>query len=241
MGKEEFLYQRPDGGLSRVTPGCTSLKFVETHEQVRSLYRPSIYRTLRVAARAISLLILLAAGTLFTVRNQKQYKAPGDLLSLPGAVIRATAPGDDAFRVSQVLSRYTRNRREAETIAKAVVSESRKKKIDPAMILGIMFLESEMNPRARSFVGAAGLMQVMPFHRGRWGCKSRDLYDIESNICHGVSVLADNIKRAPNLRTALQRYNGCVNSVNTPNCSAYSRKVLRARDRMARQLLAAGE
>jgi hypothetical protein len=239
--KEEFLYQRPDGGLSRVTPGYTSLKFVESPDQVRSLYRPAIGRTIRVVVRVASLVVLLAAGTLFTVKHQKQYRAPGDLLTLPAAVISATAPSDDAFRVSKVLSRYTRNRKDAEAIAKAVISEGRKKKIDPAMILGIMVLESEMNPRARSFVGATGLMQVMPFHRGRWGCKSRDLYDIESNICHGVSVLADNIKRAPNLRTALQRYNGCVNSVNTPNCSAYSRKVLRARDRMAKQLLAAGE
>jgi soluble lytic murein transglycosylase-like protein len=80
-------------------------------------------------------------------------------------------------------------------------------------------------------------MQVMPFHRGQWGCKSRDLYDIEGNICHGVSVLADAIKNAPNLRTALQRYNGCVRGSNTPGCSSYSRKVLRAQGLTERQML----
>ncbi len=231
------MYQRPDGGLSRVTSGYTSLKFVENHDQVSRLYRPSWQRSLRVVLRGVALTGLLAAGTVFTVKYQRDYRAPGNLLSLPGAVISAAKPGEDPFRISQVLRRYTRNSREADQIARAVVAEGKKKKVDPAMIVGIMMVESEMNPRARSFVGARGLMQVMPFHRGQWGCKSRDLYDIETNICHGVSVLADNIKRSPNLRVALQRYNGCVRGTNTPGCSSYTRKVLRARDKAARQIL----
>lgn len=237
MEKEESLYQRPDGGLSRPTPGLTSLKFVESPDQVSRLYKSGIGRAARIAFRVTSLSLLLAGGTVFTLRNQREYTGPGELLKLPAAVISATAPNEDPFRISQVLRRYTRNSSDADRIAKAVVAEGKKKKVDPAMILGIMLVESDMNPRARSFVGARGLMQVMPFHRGRWGCKSRDLYDIESNICHGVSVLADNIKHAPNLRAALQRYNGCVNGTNTPNCSTYSRKVMRARDRTTRQLL----
>ena len=241
MEKEEYLYQRPDGGLSRVTPGRTSLKFVESHEQVARLYRPSWRKMLRTVTRVSGLALLLAAGTIFTIRNQREYQSAGTLLSLPGAVISATSPSEDPFRVSQVLRRYTRSSRDADRIARAVISEGKRKQIDPALIVGIMLLESDMNPRARSFVGAAGLMQVMPFHRGRWGCKSRDLYDIESNICHGVSVLADNIERAPNLRTALQRYNGCVRGTNTPGCSSYSRKVLSARDRTARQLLSVAD
>ncbi|HEX6575684.1 MAG TPA: lytic transglycosylase domain-containing protein, partial [Gemmatimonadaceae bacterium] len=106
------------------------------------------------------------------------------------------------------------------------------------LLVGVMLVESDnLNPRARSFVGARGLMQVMPFHRGQWGCKSRDLYDIEGNICHGVSVLADAIKHAPNLRVALQRYNGCVRGSNTPGCGSYYRKVLKAQGITERQLL----
>ncbi len=230
------MYQRPDGGLSRVKPGFTSLKFVETYDQVSHLYCPAWRRTLASIVRVTGLSVLLAAGTLFTYKYQR-HATMGSLQTLPGAVISATSPAEDPFRVSQVLRRYTRNSSDADRIARAVVSEGKRKKIDPAMILGIMLVESEMNPRARSFVGATGLMQVMPFHRGRWGCKSRDLYDIESNICHGVSVLADNIKRAPNIGVALQRYNGCVRGTNTPNCSTYTRKVMNARDRANRQLL----
>jgi soluble lytic murein transglycosylase-like protein len=157
---------------------------------------------------------------------------------MPGAVISAPKPSEDPFRISQVLRRYTRNGEVADRIANAVVAEGRKKKIDPTLLVGVMLVETDnLNPRARSFVGARGLMQVMPFHRGSWGCKSRDLYDNEGNICHGVSVLADAIKHAPNLRVALQRYNGCVRGTNTPGCGSYSGKVLRAKSITDRQIL----
>ena len=230
--------QRPDGGLSKVTQGKTSLKFVQSHEQVAGLYRSRFRPLIRGVAQAFALALLLAGGTVYTVQNQHpSFTRPAALLEMPGAVISATKPGEDPFKLSQVLRRYTRNGEVADRIAKAVVAEGLRKKIDPTLLIGVMLVETDnLNPRARSFVGATGLMQVMPFHRGRWGCKSRDLYDIEGNICHGVSVLADNIKRAPNLRVALQRYNGCVRGTNTPGCGNYSRKVLRAKGLTERQL-----
>jgi soluble lytic murein transglycosylase-like protein len=239
MQKGEFLYQRPDGGLSKVEQGKTSLKFVTRHDEVASLYRSKLSRYIGTAAQAFALCLLLAGGTIYTITNQHPtFTQPSELLALPGAVISAKAPGADAFKISQVLRRYTRNGDVADRIAQAVVTEGKKKKIDPTLLVGVMLVETDnLNPRARSFVGARGLMQVMPFHRGQWGCKSRDLYDIEGNICHGVSVLADAIKNAPNLRTALQRYNGCVRGSNTPGCSSYSRKVLRAQGLTERQLL----
>jgi soluble lytic murein transglycosylase-like protein len=233
------LYQRPDGGLSRVTPGKTSLKFVKTPEQVAGLYRSRFRRALGSAAQAMTLSLLLAGGTIYTLqREHPQFTRPASVLEMPGAVISAPKPNEDPFRLSQVLRRYTRNGEVADRIARAVVVEGRKRKIDPTLLVGVMLVESNnLNPRARSFVGARGLMQVMPFHRGQWGCKSKDLYDIEGNICHGVSVLADAIKRAPNLRVALQRYNGCVRGTNTPGCSSYSGKVLRAKGITELQLL----
>jgi len=184
--------------------------------------------------------MLLAAGTIWTINQQHPaFTKPSELLSLPGAVINARQPSDDAFRIGQVLRRYTRNGEVADRIADAVVSEGLRKKIDPALLIGLMLVETDnLNPRARSFVGARGLMQVMPFHAGRWRCGSSDLYNIETNICHGVSVLADNIKRAPNLQTALQRYNGCVRGRNTPNCSSYSGKVMKAKTKTALQMMA---
>lgn len=233
------MYRRPDGGLSKATPGLTSLRFVQSRDQIAGLYRPRFRKMLGSAVQAMALSVLLAGGTVYTIQHQHpEFTRPAALLEMPAAVISAPRPSEDPFRISQVLRRYTRNGEVADRIAKAVVTEGRKKKIDPTLLVGVMLVETDnLNPHARSFVGARGLMQVMPFHRGRWGCKTSDLYNIEGNICHGVSVLADAIKNAPNLRVALQRYNGCVRGTNTPGCSSYSRKVLRAKSITDRQLL----
>jgi len=237
------LYQRRDRGLSgssRVKPAKTSLRSVGDRAQVEQLFRPRWRRYLQTAVHGAGLSVLLAAGTVWTINQQHPaFTRPSELLRLPGAVIRAPLPNADAFRIGQVLRRYTRNGDVADRIAEAVVFEGRKRKIDPALLVGVMLVETDnLNPRARSFVGARGLMQVMPFHAGKWRCSSSDLYDIEANICHGVSVLADNIKRAPNLRAALQGYNGCVRGRNTPGCAAYSGKVMKAKTKTALQMMA---
>ncbi|MGI9076903.1 MAG: transglycosylase SLT domain-containing protein [Gemmatimonadaceae bacterium] len=226
--------------MSIVTPGKTSLRPVRERDRVEQLYRPRWRNALRVAVHGTALSLLLAAGTVWTLGQQHPaFTKPAELLRLPGAIINAPRSSEDAFRIGQVLRRYTRNGDVADRIAEAVVSEGLRRKIDPALLVGVMLVETDnLNPRARSFVGARGLMQVMPFHAGRWRCGSSDLYDIEANICHGVSVLADNIKRAPNLRTALQRYNGCVRGSNTPNCTAYSGKVMKATTKTSLQMMA---
>jgi len=212
---------------------------VQSPEQVEGLYRSRFRKALGSAVQAMALSVLLAGGTVYTIQHQHpEFTRPAALLEMPAAVISAPKPSEDPFRIGQVLRHYTRNGEVADRIAQAVVTEGRRNKIDPTLLVGVMLVETDnLNPRARSFVGARGLMQVMPFHRGRWGCKTRDLYDIEGNICHGVSVLADAIKHAPNLRVALQRYNGCVRGTNTPGCSSYFRKVLRAKSITDQQLL----
>src|SRR5215212_4811277 len=70
MEKGEYLYQRPDGGLSKVTPGKTSLKFVQSHEQVSGLYRPNLRKVLGSAVQAMALSVLLAGGTVYTIQHQ---------------------------------------------------------------------------------------------------------------------------------------------------------------------------
>ena len=79
-------------------------------------------------------------------------------------------------------------------------------------------------------------MQVMPLHGGKWGCGSSDLFDIESNICHGVQILKQAIRDAPNTRVALLRYNGCVRGRNTPNCHRYDDQVLKRAGRAAAEM-----
>jgi hypothetical protein len=137
---------------------------------------------------------------------------------------------DEAF-VAGVLSKRTSNTALVNRIASAIVKEGRKRSIGTSLLVGVLLTENPLlDPRATSHVGARGLMQVMPFHAGQWGCGSRDLFDVESNICHGVAVLADNLYRSRTLPQALLGYNGCVRGTNTPDCCKDPRTVYRKAD-----------
>jgi len=185
--------------------------------------------------------ILLAAGTIWTLNQQRpKYVKAGELLQLPVALVTAPRPlGEQAFRVSHVLRRYTKDTVRANKIAEALVREGAKRDLDPALLIGVLLTENaKLDPRASSNVSARGLMQVMPFHRGKWkDCPSNDLVDIASNICYGTSILQQYIKKTPTLQKALLRYNGCVRGTNTPHCHTYSGKVLKYADQAASQML----
>jgi hypothetical protein len=136
--------------------------------------------------------------------------------------------GSDEAHIAAVLSKYSRDQQRVNRIAAALVKESRKRKIGSSLLVGVLLTENPwLDPRATSFAGARGLMQVMPFHAGKWGCGQSDLFDIETNICHGVAVLADNLGRSKTLPQALLGYNGCVRGTNTPDCWRYPTKVYR--------------
>ena len=119
---------------------------------------------------------------------------------------------------------------DARRMAWAIVENSRKRDLDPATVLAVLLIESVGDPNATSFVGARGLMQVMPMHAGRWvGCGA-DMYDIEENICYGTSILAWYLRiMRGDERRALLGYNGCVRGTNTRDCFLYPDKVARIR------------
>lgn len=218
---------------------------VYTNLRRRGSERPPLKRWQKVArtlVHGVGAGALLVAGTVWTLNQQKpKYLKPGDLLRLPASFVVAPPPiSEQVFRVSSVLRRYTKDTLRANRIATALISEGAKKNLDPALLIGVLLTENaKLEPLARSNVSARGLMQVMPFHAGKWkACPSRDLADIESNICYGTSILADLVKRSPNLERALLRYNGCVRGTNTPRCFTYSGKVMRFADKAASQMLA---
>lgn len=213
--------------------------------------------------QAVMLTVLVAAGSVFAVNQVRPLPASAaENYAVQGAVVVATKPkiadivemilsaparpfekgpfrsirgGEPAFRVSQILRNYTRDPAKADRIASALVAEGKKHSISPSLLVGVLLTENPwLDPRAKSKVGARGLMQVMPFHSGKWGCPSRDLFDIESNICHGVRILEQNLKDNRNLNRALLAYNGCVRGTNTPNCHTYSGHVLKYADMSAR-------
>jgi hypothetical protein len=134
--------------------------------------------------------------------------------------------GSEEAHVAEVLGRYTDDIPLVDKIAGALVKEGKRRHVESSLLVGVLLTENpDLDPHATSAVGARGLMQVMPFHAGKWGCASRDLFDVQSNICHGVAVLADNLTHARNLPQALLGYNGCVRGTNTPDCRKYPRVV----------------
>lgn len=233
-------------------------------DQATSSGSRSKWRRLRKRAIQMTALSgLLFSGAIFTAgQSRRALVSASEPIPVSGAVVLATKPkiadivemilaapskpfergpfrsnlgGESAFRVAQILRNYTRDPARADRIASAIVSEGTKHRISPSLLVGVLLTENpRLDPQAKSKVGARGLMQVMPFHSGKWGCGSRDLFDIEANICHGVRILEQNLKDERNLDRALLAYNGCVRGRNTPNCHTYSRHVLKYADMSAR-------
>jgi hypothetical protein len=108
-------------------------------------------------------------------------------------------------------------------IAVSLVREARRTELEPRLLLAVLLVENPwLDPDARSIAGATGLMQVMPFHRGKWSPCPPRLDDVDANICHGASIFAAYLKQSGgNVDRALLRYNGCVTGSTTPNCHQY--------------------
>lgn len=113
------------------------------------------------------------------------------------------------------------------TLALALVGAARDAGLDPRLLTAVLLVENPwLDPAARSPVGAVGLLQVMPFHAGRWGCPGSDLEDIATNLCHGARLLRTLVDRSGgDMERALLRYNGCVRGRNTSDCHLYPAKV----------------
>ena len=124
----------------------------------------------------------------------------------------------------------------ARQVAWPLVENAYERGLDPATVVAIVLVESRGQPDATSFVGARGLMQIMPLHKGLWRGCSGDMYEIETNLCYGTSILADNLRRfRGNEERALLAYNGCVRGTNTPDCHLYPSKVQRIREQVRRE------
>lgn len=142
----------------------------------------------------------------------------------------------------------------ADSIAHFAVREAFLRGIPPAVIFGIMLTENaQFVSKARSNVGAVGLMQVYPKVWFKELSKKFGDPNIEAdstNLRYGVFILETYLK--PRRKTAsaqhvvttqpgslmkgLLRYNGCVRGTNTPRCHTYPNKVQRFVERDAKAL-----
>ncbi|PRC91385.1 lytic transglycosylase domain-containing protein [Solimicrobium silvestre] len=97
--------------------------------------------------------------------------------------------------------------------------ESKRAGLDPAMVLGLIQVESAFRKYATSVVGARGLMQVMPFWSRVIGdSDAQKLFNMATNLRYGCSILRMYIDmEGGNLYMALGRYNGSRGQAEYPN------------------------
>lgn len=95
--------------------------------------------------------------------------------------------------------------------------EAKRAGVDPQLVLAIIQVESGFNPFAVSSASARGMMQVMPFWVRQIGESTHNLFDVETNIRYGCTILRHYIdKERGNLFRALGRYNGSTGRAEYP-------------------------
>ncbi|XZG69628.1 lytic transglycosylase domain-containing protein [Chitinibacteraceae bacterium HSL-7] len=105
-----------------------------------------------------------------------------------------------------------------ERLLTTVQYEATRAGLDPQLVLGLIFVESRFNRYALSPVGARGLMQVMPFWQRLIGTPEQSLFDLQTNLRFGCTILRHylDIEKGDYFR-ALGRYNGSLGRAEYPN------------------------
>ncbi|MEO8938403.1 MAG: lytic transglycosylase domain-containing protein [Burkholderiaceae bacterium] len=123
--------------------------------------------------------------------------------------------GEMSDRMKKRTPDYQTRREMLETI----YYESKRAGLDPALMLGLIQVESGFRKFAISSAGARGLTQVMPFWTGLIGDGDpKKLFNMQVNIRFGCVVLRHYLDREDgDLYRALGRYNGSLGRPEYPN------------------------
>lgn len=128
--------------------------------------------------------------------------------------------------MSQRMARFNPDPDERLKILTAVHREAARVNIKPEMILSVMHVESLFKRFAISHAGAQGLMQIMPFWKNEIEHPEANLFDIDTNIRFGCTILRHYLDiEKGNWTRALARYNGSLGK------TWYPEKVMNAWDR----------
>lgn len=135
-------------------------------------------------------------------------------------------------RASEYISKNYRIARDAsDKIVFHTFSSSKKRNVDPLVMLSIMAVESAFNPISESFAGAKGLTQALPrAHPEKMASLGKGhILNISDNIDLGARIFAEYLNKYDgNETTALQQYNGSL----FDKSRAYSKKVLSVKARI---------
>jgi soluble lytic murein transglycosylase-like protein len=194
------------------------------------------------AAQAVQTVLL--GGAAFTALptragNQREEPLADSVRTALSAAVAASAPPRPIFTnadervlygrwlgaASERLKRYKSERHVRTEFLEALWYEAKRAGLEPALVLGVVQVESAFRKYAISSAGARGYMQVMPF----WARLIGDgdparLFHMQTNLRFGCVILRHymDIERG-DLFLALGRYNGSRGQ------AAYPQAVLAAR------------
>ena len=116
------------------------------------------------------------------------------------------------------LARWMPDPLERMALLRLVHREAVRVELPPEMVLAVIQVESAFDRWAISVVGARGLMQIMPFWVDEIGRPDDNLFDLETNLRYGTTILRHyyDIERGDWFR-ALGRYNGSLGSPRYPH------------------------
>jgi len=185
------------------------------------------------ALRAAVFVLAVACGATAHAGNQKEEALADSVRLALASAINDARPPQPVFRDETTRRRYQqwldemsgRLRRKlpdaqlrTEFLATAWY-EATRAGLDPALVLGLIQVESAYRKYAVSMAGARGYMQVMPFWTGVIGDSDRrKLFHMQTNLRYGCAILRLYIDmEAGSLYLALGRYNGSRGRPEYPN------------------------
>lgn len=171
---------------------------------------------------------------LASVANASQQQAPSEELRylLKTAIAEADS-FEDQFAaevwlvdMSSRLKPFVEDDAKRISLLKQIHYEATRADLRPELVLAVIEVESRFNKFAISHAGALGLMQVMPFWLKEIGRPNDNLFDMQTNLRMGCTILRHYLdKEQGDLTHALARYNGSLYS------HRYTSKVFRALDK----------
>lgn len=166
---------------------------------------------------ALAALFLICSLSISAANAQAPAVDPELLLSLKQAVNQDHG-FEDAY-VAQVwlvdmsnrLAKRIPNQHQRIEFLKALHREAHRADLSPELVLAVIHVESRFDSYALSVAGARGLMQVMPFWKKELGRTEDNLFDAETNLRYGCTILAYYLKKEKgDIQRALARYNGSL-------------------------------
>ena len=175
----------------------------------------------KLLARAVALFTMLS---LFSLGANAQQQPDPELRDLLKQTVNDASSFADRFDaevwlvdMSRRLSRYVDNHEQRLQLLKMVHAEARRAGLEPELVLSVIHVESAFDRFAISYVGAQGLMQVMPFWKNEIGRPEDNLTNMATNLRYGCTILKHYIdKEKGNLIRALGRYNGSLGKTKYP-------------------------